>query len=100
MKHFLVALLASCAFSACVHGYVTSVTVSDDGNSVEARLVGTGAHVVAAGDTLDIRDGQVFVNGESFGECGSGQSVLYRVENGKHELQVDGVVRQAKPQAR
>lgn len=90
----LLATLASCD---CDCSMYTMVSTEDSGSGpvVTAELRGDGARVQAAGDTLEVRNGQVWVNGSSFGPIGNEETLRYRVENAKRTLRVGDEVRTA-----
>ena len=69
----------------------------ESGGKVEAELRGEGARLTAGGDALEIRGGEVRVNGASFGAVEKGQVVRYTIIDGHRELTVDGSRRDKSP---
>lgn len=92
MKRSLVALLLLAPLAAC-HHHTTFAKLVEDGGKIEAELYGEGAHLTAGGDLLEIRGGEVRVNGASCGAVGEGQVVRYTIVEGHRELTVDGLRR-------
>jgi hypothetical protein len=90
----LLAALASCDCDCSTYARVTT----EDGGSglqVTAELRGEGARIEAAGDKLELRDGQAWVNGQSYGTIGADETIHYRVENTQRTLRVGDAVRTA-----
>lgn len=84
-------LLLLALLAGCERGTYTRVTTED--GLVSVKLRGEGARVQAAGDELVIHDGQIWVNGTSFGPVRAHQTVRYLVEEGRRDLIVDNVIR-------
>jgi polyribonucleotide nucleotidyltransferase len=93
-------LLPLATLAACDCDCSTYTRVSTEDNSgaspeVTAELRGEGTRVEAAGDTLEVREGQAWVNGQSYGVVEAGETVHYRVENAQRTLRVGDEVRTA-----
>lgn len=81
----------SCSSSTAETG--TSVSSSSTPDRSEATLIGTQGKARVGSDTVELKNGSVFVNGESFGSVTVTQKVEYIVTADKHVLLVDGKVR-------
>jgi hypothetical protein len=90
------ALLALAFLTSCGHSLSAKTTTTTKGGVTRTEVVmyGAGSKASAAGDTLEIREGQLWVNGKSLGAVESGQKVEYVVEGALRELTVDGTVRE------
>jgi len=91
----LAALLAFAALTSCGHSVSAKVTTttSNGVTRTEAVIYGEGAKVSVAGDALEIREGQLWVNGKSNGAVEGRQVVRYVVNGDLRELTVDDSVR-------
>lgn len=82
----------SCSSSTTETG--TSVSSSSTPDRSEATLIGTQGKARIGNDTIELKNGSVFVNGESYGSVTATQKVQYIVTADKHVLLVDGKVRE------
>jgi hypothetical protein len=81
----------SCSSSTAGAG--TSVSSSSTPDRSEATLVGTQGRARVGNDIVELKNGSVFVNGESYGSVTATQKVQYIVTAEKRMLLVDGEVR-------
>ena len=89
------ALVMALGTAACSNGTRSSATVThsdlDGGNTViEATLTGPAAATQAAGDSIVLRNGNVFVNNVPYGSISPKAVVTYTIAHNVRTLKVDG----------
>jgi hypothetical protein len=72
---------------------VTTVSSFSTQGRASAVLKGERGTASVGGDTIELKDRAVYVNGVSYGPVASAQTVEYDVTRDKRTLQVDGKVR-------
>jgi hypothetical protein len=93
MKH-LCALLLLVLLSACnKHENRTDVSVVQADGAVVATLTGSHVKTSVAGETVEIRGGEVYIADKSFGSVPEGAVVVYKVDAEGKELLVNGETR-------
>ncbi|WP_240655813.1 sugar ABC transporter ATPase [Paraburkholderia phosphatilytica] len=84
----------SCSMASATSGSSgtsgTSVSSSSTPGRSEATLMGSSGKARVAGDTIELKDGAVFVNGTSYGAVSPTQRVQYIVTGDTKTLLVDG----------
>jgi len=89
------AVLTLASLTSCGHSVSAKVTTTTSNGTTrtEAVMYGEGAKATVAGDSLEIRAGQLLVNGKVSGAVDEGQVVKYVVAGDQRELTVDDSVR-------
>ena len=101
MKLFLFAIAVVTAFSGCsqssssASGSATSSSSSSQAQSQEATLSGETGQAEVAGDKIELKSGNVYVNGASFGPVAANAIVKYTVSSNGRVLLVAGEPRSA-----
>lgn len=67
-----------------------STSSSQSGSSSEASFTGQDGRHTVNGDVIEIRQGQLTVNGTPYGTVKPESSIRYRVQGNKKTLAVDG----------
>jgi hypothetical protein len=92
----LLVLAAAVGLAACGQrsGTFTSATLEVHGDRSEATLIGRDVRIEVAGDTLEVKDGLLLLNGAPCGGVPAGDKVRYVVEPAGRTLSVDGMPRE------
>lgn len=94
MKKTIPVLVLLIVLAACgKHENRAEVTVEQTNGSAVATLTGPNVKTVVAGETVEIRGGEVFIGDRSFGAVPEGAVVVYRVDAEGRELLVNGETR-------
>jgi hypothetical protein len=94
MKRAILVLVLLIVLAACgKHENRAEVTVEQANGSAVATLTGPNAKTVIAGETVEIRGGEVFIGDKSFGAVPEGAVVVYKVDAEGKELLVNGETR-------
>lgn len=94
MKRTLPILVLLIVLAACgKHENRAEVTVEQTNGSAVATLTGPNVKTVVAGETVEIRGGEVFIGDRSFGAVPEGAVVVYKVDAEGKELLVNGETR-------
>ncbi|HWR95231.1 MAG TPA: hypothetical protein VN248_00710 [Arenimonas sp.] len=94
MKKTIPVLVLLIALAACgKHENRAEVTVEQSNGSAVATLAGPNVKTVVAGETVEIRGGEVFIGDRSFGAVPEGAVVVYKVDAEGKELLVNGETR-------
>lgn len=94
MKRTLPILVLLTVLAACgKHENRAEVTVEQTNGSAAATLTGPNVKTVVAGETVEIRGGEVFIGDKSFGAVPEGAVVVYKVDAEGKELLVNGETR-------
>jgi hypothetical protein len=94
MKRAILVLVLLIVLAACgKHENRAEVTVEQANGSAVATLTGPNVKSVVAGETVEIRGGEVFIGDKSFGAVPEGAVVVYKVDAEGKELLVNGETR-------